>query len=329
MSRFALVLLMALVFAVVPFLSVPTAEAALGVGDAAMEWEVGEMLNSDPVTLADLRGRVIVYEFFGTYCGPCKQQVSHLNELHEKYGAQGLAVISVTKEPKAAVEGFIKETSAKYPFLIDAGDTAKAYGVTSIPYAAVIAPNGRIAWTGNPGSLSDGVLTEQLASARILPELPSALSSVKKALGKDEFAKARQTAEKALAHKDEATRTAAEAVMSWIDWFAESAMTGAATDAQNGKAYDAWTAYDRIACGYKGLEVGKTAGAKAAELLADETAEKAIDAGRRYVKLMAEVSDLSPKKALKKVEPFVKKYEGTPHGDRAKALLAELEKAAD
>ena len=77
------------------------------------------------------------------------------------------------------------------------------------------------------------------------------------------------------------------------------------------------------------MDIAKDAEAKAKALEKDDEKGKAIDAGRKFAKLMEDIEGQSPKKALRKVEPYVKKYEGTPHGDRAKEMLAELEKAAD
>jgi hypothetical protein len=52
--------------ACLPLLAPQGADAALDVGDAAPEWTVGEMVNGDAVTLKELRGRVVLYEFIGT-----------------------------------------------------------------------------------------------------------------------------------------------------------------------------------------------------------------------------------------------------------------------
>lgn len=253
----------------------------------------------------------------------------HLNELKHKFADKGLVILGVADEPKAAVEKFVEDTKAEYPFLIEDGATRKAYGVTSIPHCALIGPSGRVVWKGHPGSLPTNVLEEQLAGARLLPALPSALSSVEKDLAKQKYASARGKAEKSCEHKDEDVQAAAKAVVEWIDWFSTSTMEGADHDAEKGKAYDAWLAYELIADACKGLDVAKDAEAKAKALEKDDEKGKAIDAGKKYGKLMEDVEGLSPKKALRKVEPFVKKYEGTPHGDRAKELLAELEKAAE
>lgn len=253
----------------------------------------------------------------------------HLNEWHEKYGEQGLVILGVSNEPKSAVEEFVKETSAVYPFLIEDGATRKAYGVTSIPHCALIGPSGRVVWKGHPGSLPANVVEEQLANARMIPELPSALSAVGKDLAKQKYAAARGKAEKACEHKDEDVQAAAKAVVEWIDWFSTSTMEGADHDAEKGKAYDAWLAYEMLADAYKGLDIAKDAEAKAKALEKDDEKGKAIEAGKKFGKLMDDIEGLAPKKAVRKVEPYVKKYEGTPHGDRAKELLTELEKAAD
>ena len=249
----------------------------------------------------------------------------HLNELHEKLEAKGLTILGVSSEPRSAVEGFVESTQATYPFLIEPGETRRAYNVTSIPSAVLIGPDSRILWTGHPANLSEASLEEHLAGVRLLPALDGPLAAVGKALLKDQFASARSKAEKLTTHKDADVVAAAEATIAWIDWFATSTLAGATKDAEAGHLYEAWLGYDLVATACKGLDAGTEADARADELLADKERKRAIEAGQKYARLLEDIADLSPKKAVRKLEPFVKKYEGTPHGQRAAERLAALE----
>ena len=112
-------------------------------------------------TLAGLKGKVVVVEFWATWCGPCIAGIPHLNELHEKYGPKGLVLLSLTDENKATVEKFIKTKPMHYA--LGAGSrTAAAYGVTGIPTAFLIGRDGNLLWAGHP---ADPQFDKQLVAA--------------------------------------------------------------------------------------------------------------------------------------------------------------------
>ena len=125
--------------------------ASARVGQAAPEIAAGKWLNSKPLTLAGLRGKVVVVEFWATWCGPCRQSIPHLKEINAKYSPKGLTLVSLTSEHPDAVEPFVKEMAMDYPIGIDS-PTASTYGVQGIPYAVVVDKAGKIAWEGHPMS---------------------------------------------------------------------------------------------------------------------------------------------------------------------------------
>src|SRR5215216_2507820 len=81
--------------------------ALLAVGDAAPDWKL-----TDPRgrahTLAEYRGKVVVLDFWATWCGPCTRVMPRLEKLHRKYGAQGLVVFGInsfeTGDPAAMMK---------------------------------------------------------------------------------------------------------------------------------------------------------------------------------------------------------------------------------
>jgi thiol-disulfide isomerase/thioredoxin len=103
----------------------------------------------EPPSLDSLKGRVVVVEFWATWCGPCVAGIPHLNELHEKYGKDGLVLLSLTDQSRGHVEKFVAEKGMKYTVGVKS-QTGDDYGVTGIPHAFVVGRDGKLAWHGHP-----------------------------------------------------------------------------------------------------------------------------------------------------------------------------------
>lgn len=94
------------------------------------------------VSLSDFSGKIVVLDFWATWCGPCKDAVGELEALHRKYAGRGVVIlgISVNKERDAAerVGAFARQRKLTYPLVIDDGGAYQAYGVTRIPATFVL-----------------------------------------------------------------------------------------------------------------------------------------------------------------------------------------------
>jgi thiol-disulfide isomerase/thioredoxin len=97
-------------------------------------------LEGNPKTLADYRGKVIILDFWATWCGPCKMEIPHFVELQNAYGPQGLEIVGVK-----AVSTFAQKYKINYPILMGNDQIVSAYGgVKGIPTAFVITQDGKI-----------------------------------------------------------------------------------------------------------------------------------------------------------------------------------------
>jgi len=159
------------------FLSLTLAFVACGsmraasLGDAAAPLEIAEWIKGDAVDLAAVKGKkVVVVEFWATWCGPCKVSIPHLTAMQKKYGHRGVVIIGVSDEEASKVKPFVNEQGGQmnYTVAIDLNRaTSSAYmekfGQNGIPHAFVIDKEGRVAWHGHPMSGLERVL-DQLAS---------------------------------------------------------------------------------------------------------------------------------------------------------------------
>ncbi|MBE3070429.1 MAG: TlpA family protein disulfide reductase, partial [Planctomycetes bacterium] len=118
-------------------LACAAASAQLAAGAKAPEITVTDWLNTAPLALGKLRGRVVVVEFWATWCPPCRTSIPHLVELYKTYGPKGVVFMGLTDEPKAKVEPFAKEIGMVYQ--VGCGSPSGAvYGVRGIPSAFLV-----------------------------------------------------------------------------------------------------------------------------------------------------------------------------------------------
>jgi thiol-disulfide isomerase/thioredoxin len=98
------------------------------------------------VTLAALRGKAVLVDFWASWCGPCRQSFPWLNDLQKRYAARGLAIVAVNldKEREAA-SGFLAEVPATFTVAFDpSGKTAENYKVKAMPTTFLVSPEGKV-----------------------------------------------------------------------------------------------------------------------------------------------------------------------------------------
>jgi thiol-disulfide isomerase/thioredoxin len=96
------------------------------------------------LTLAGLKGKVVVLDFWGVWCGPCRSAMPHLKELYEKHKDNGLVVIGIhTKNQGEKMADYVREADLTWPIALDPeGETVKAFAVDSYPDYYLIDANG-------------------------------------------------------------------------------------------------------------------------------------------------------------------------------------------
>lgn len=140
------------------------------VGRAAPEINVIEAINAPRAyRLSELRGRVVLLEFWATWCPPCRTSIPHLEALQQRYAGQGLVILAVTDESAATARKFVEgpfKGKMTFPVMIDRrGQTNRTYGIRSIPTAYLIDTSGKVVWQGHTMQLQEAQVTEALKAA--------------------------------------------------------------------------------------------------------------------------------------------------------------------
>lgn len=103
---------------------------------------------SGPVADAkSLEGKVVLVDFWATWCGPCRNSIPHLKTWQDQYGAEGLVVLGISKEKTDVVKPFVEKEEMQYAIAIDEGGAvSSAYGVSAIPQFYLIDRNGLVVY---------------------------------------------------------------------------------------------------------------------------------------------------------------------------------------
>lgn len=123
--------------------------------------------SGNKIKLSDFRGKVVMLEFWATWCPPCIESIPAMKTVHEKYKDKGFVLlgISVDRGNNAAtkVSSFIKENGVSYPVFLDDGNLSSTYDANSIPMSFIIDKNGHIA-VRHTGFISDmvGTLSQEI-----------------------------------------------------------------------------------------------------------------------------------------------------------------------
>ena len=96
-------------------------------------------------TLKELRGKVVLVNFWATWCPPCRKEIPDLEALYKRFKGQGLVVLGISDEAAAKVQPFVHKEKISYPVLLDPGRKVnKLYSVAGIPMSFVYNRNGKL-----------------------------------------------------------------------------------------------------------------------------------------------------------------------------------------
>jgi thiol-disulfide isomerase/thioredoxin len=122
----------------------PSATGTLGSSKAPV-WELKDP-NGKLVKSSDFDGKVVILDFWATWCPPCKAEIPGFIDLQKKYGEKGLVVVgvSVDEQGSSVVKQFMKEFAMNYPVVMGNLKMMQDFGGTGVPTTFIIDRSGKI-----------------------------------------------------------------------------------------------------------------------------------------------------------------------------------------
>jgi peroxiredoxin len=102
-------------------------------------------LDGQPFRLSELRGRVVLLNFWATWCGPCRKEIPELNAMHRDLEARGFSVVGVSTYDSAdQIKDFQKDLRQDYKLALGDADAQAKFAVSALPTTFIIDREGRI-----------------------------------------------------------------------------------------------------------------------------------------------------------------------------------------
>ncbi len=143
------------------------AELARGERPLAPDFTLPRLDRDGKLTLSSLRGKVVVLNFWASWCQPCKEEAPLLRAGWERWRGRGVVFLGVDAQDfKSDARRFMKRYGVTYPIVHDGpGDILPKYGVTGFPETFFIARGGRLVGEHVQGVMKEDQLTENIELA--------------------------------------------------------------------------------------------------------------------------------------------------------------------
>ena len=121
-------------------------------------------LSGETHTLSDYQGRVVIINFWATWCHPCREEMPDMQEIYEEYQDDGLVILAVNaNESQATVQAFADEYELTFPILLNsAADIVDLYDVQSFPSTYFVDADGRIRVDTFSGPMTSSYIESQV-----------------------------------------------------------------------------------------------------------------------------------------------------------------------
>lgn len=131
----------------------PISDGLLMVGNKAPDWTLPSP-TMDKITLSKLKGKVVLLDFWGTWCVPCIKAMPDIQAIHDEFKNKDVAIIGVSVETESAADpaAFVKRKGFTYPIALDGKTITKDYKVVQFPSIYIVGKDGKIVHAEHGGN---------------------------------------------------------------------------------------------------------------------------------------------------------------------------------
>jgi thiol-disulfide isomerase/thioredoxin len=188
------------------FLSLVILLAAASPSPAAVE--VGDKpdlsfqsADGTPISLANLRGKMVIVDFWATWCGPCMAEAPHMVQLKDNFERKGVQLIGISLDSsKNQMNKICQEKGFTWPQYFDGkvweNKISTTWGVSGIPATFIIGPDGDVLWKGHPAGIDEALAKAmkehppRLLDPKALADATAALDKAEQLVTSKDFAAA-------------------------------------------------------------------------------------------------------------------------------------------
>lgn len=152
-------------------LALSAVSASVGAADGAFDGTVPPLRTPAGAiqTLAAYRGRVVLLNFWATWCGPCREEMPDLDRLDATLEHKRAAIVGIAADEPAEVQAFLGKLKVRYPILVGAPDPVYAWTARlgnqamGLPFSVLLDHQGRVRWMKSGGRLTQAEVQAQMA----------------------------------------------------------------------------------------------------------------------------------------------------------------------
>jgi uncharacterized protein (TIGR03435 family) len=139
------------------------------IGDIVPDYQFDKVLNysKSTINLREAKGKILIIEFWGTWCGPCIPALEHLNELQQKF-KDDIMVVGISDDTEERLNKFLLKRPVTIPLVADPMNrSAKYFQVKAYPQTFVADKNGRIIAITHPSEITEGKLRDLIVGKKV------------------------------------------------------------------------------------------------------------------------------------------------------------------